>query len=73
MAYNEASKRATIKYVKANYDRIEIKVPKGCKSLVEAYATDKGESVNGLVNALLRTEMGLAEWPERKRQEDETC
>lgn len=61
LAYTEASKRATIKYMKANYDRIEIKVPKGRKTDVEAHAKSKGESVNSLVNALLRADMGLAD------------
>lgn len=61
MAYTEAQKRATIKYLKANYDRIEIKVPKGRKTAVEAHAKNKGESVNSLVNALLRADMGLTE------------
>ena len=66
MAYTEAGKRATMKYMKANYDRIEIKVPKGRKAAVEAHAKSEGESVNGLVNALLRGDMGLteSEWKE---------
>lgn len=70
MAYTKATMRAVDKYVKANYDRIEIKVPKGRKQAVEARAKQRGESVNGLVNALLRAEMGLSddEW----RQSDES-
>lgn len=70
MAYTKATMRAVDKYVKAKYDRIEIKVPKGRKQAVEAHAKQRGESVNGLVNALLRAEMGLSddEW----RQSDET-
>ena len=64
MAYTKATMRAVDKYVKNNYDRIEIKVPKGRKQAVEAYARGRGESVNGLVNGLLRAEMGLSddEW-----------
>ena len=61
MAYTEANKRATMKYIKANYDRLEIKIPKGRKAAVEAHAKAKGESINGLVNALLRADMGLSE------------
>lgn len=53
--------RAVDKYVRANYDRIEIKVPKGIKPLVEAHAKSKGESVNGFVNTLIRKDMGLTE------------
>ena len=46
------------------YDRMQIVVPKGQKAAVEAHASSKGESVNGLVNTLLRQDMGLteAEW-----------
>lgn len=64
MAITEAQKRAVAKYNAANYDRIEVKVPKGRKQAVEAHARERGESVNGLVNALLRGEMGLSdeEW-----------
>lgn len=64
MAYTKATMRAVDKYVKNNYDRIEVKVPKGRKQAIEAHAKHKGESVNGLVNALLRADMGLTadEW-----------
>lgn len=61
MAYTKAGMKAVDKYVKANYDRIEIKVPKGRKLTVEAHAESKGQSVNGLVNALLRQDIGLSE------------
>lgn len=61
MPYSKANMRAVDKYVKANYDRIDVKVPKGLKARIEAHARAKGESVNGLVNALLRQDMGLTE------------
>ena len=61
MAYTKATMRAVDKYVKSNYDRIEIKVPKGCKRAIEVHAKGKGESVNGLVNGLIRADMGLTE------------
>ena len=44
-----------------NYDRLAITIPKGQKQAVEAHAQGKGQSVNGLVNALLRDDMGLTE------------
>lgn len=69
MAYTKAGMKAVDKYVKENYDRLNIKIPKGRKSAVEAHAKSKGESVNGLVNALLRADMGLTE-DEWKRQEE---
>lgn len=45
----------------ALYDRLNIVIPKGRKQTVEAYAKSKNESVNNLVNELLRAEMGLSE------------
>ena len=45
----------------ALYDRLNIVIPKGLKQAVEAHAKSKGESVNGLVNELLRADMGLSE------------
>lgn len=59
---NSAAKiRANNKYAAKVYDRINLAIPKGRKADVEAHAKAKGESVNGLVNALLRADMGLTE------------
>lgn len=60
----KASTRAKNKYNAANYDNLRIVIPKGRKQAVEAHAKQRGESVNGLVNALLRADMGLSddEW-----------
>ena len=49
------------KYNTENYDSLRIVVPKGRKQTVEAYAKARGESINGLVNALLRSELGISE------------
>ena len=70
MAYTKATMRAVDKYVKNNYDSFIVRVPKGRKQAVEAHARQKEESVNGLVNALLRGDMGLSE-DEWKRGEEE--
>jgi len=70
MAMTEAKRRANKKWNDANmtakYDRISVLVPKGRKQAVEAFAREHGESVNGVVNRLLRAEMGLSEdeWKE---------
>ena len=72
MATSKAQQKAVHKYVRENYDRIGVTVPKGQKAAIEAHAKSKGQSVNGLVNALLRADMGLKEWPELPEdQEDE--
>ena len=58
-------------YNEKAYDRLAIPVPKGRKAAVEAHAQHKGESVNGLVNALLRADMGLSEAEWRKGEAEE--
>lgn len=47
-----------------SYDRLAITVPKGRKADIEAYATANGYSVNGLVNELLQSALGMPdeEW-----------
>jgi hypothetical protein len=72
MGYTEAGKRATIKYIKNNYDRVEIKVPKGQKATIEAAADAAGESVNMYTQKALLARMGLKEWPEMPDQREET-
>ncbi|MBQ8953202.1 MAG: hypothetical protein IJ048_03725 [Clostridia bacterium] len=59
-----ARTKANRKYNEKAYDRLAVTIPKGRKAAVEAHAQRKGESVNGLVNALLLADMGLseAEW-----------
>ena len=43
------------------YDAINLRIPKGRKAAFEAFAKARGESVNGLINQLMRREMGLSE------------
>ena len=66
----KASTRAQNKYNAKAYDNLRIVVPKGRKTDIEAHAKQKGESINGLVNTLLREDMGLtaAEWKERAEE-----
>ena len=52
---------ANNRYNDKAYDRINVAIPKGRKATVEAYAKARGESVNGLVNTLLRDAVGLSE------------
>ncbi len=53
MPYSDAQKRATAKYNAKAYDRIEVKVAKGKKAEIKAYAESKGESVNGFINRVI--------------------
>lgn len=61
MAYTKATMKAVDKYVKNNYDSFLVRVPKGRKKDLEDYAKERGESVNGLVNLLLREAMQRSE------------
>lgn len=39
---------------KEHYERIELKVPKGMKSVIKSFASDKGMSVNAYIQDLVR-------------------
>lgn len=51
------------------YDRLAITIPKGRKATVEARASELGESVNGYVGRLIRSDLGLSEesWKEGEK------
>lgn len=55
-ATSKAKLRANEKY-DSKFDSIRIRVPAGEFDKIKAYAASKGESVNGLVNRLLKQEM----------------
>lgn len=63
MPTTKAQQKAVHKYVKNNYDRMELTLPKGQKATVEAAAKAAGESVNQYTQRALLARMGLAEWP----------
>lgn len=50
MAVSKAQQKAVHKYVKANYDRQELTMPKGKKDQIKAHAEARGESVNAFIN-----------------------
>lgn len=49
-AVPKANQRAVNKYVKTNYDRINVTMPKGKKAVLQAHAEAHGESVNAFIN-----------------------
>ena len=71
MPATKSQQKAVNKYMKTNYDRLNIMLPKGRKRTVEAYAKARGESINNLVNILLRNELGIseAEWKRGDRSD----
>lgn len=46
---SKAQQKAVHKYVKANYDRLDLTIPKGNKDIIKAHAERRGESVNGFI------------------------
>lgn len=50
MPASKAQQKAVNKYMAANYDRINLTVPKGKKAEIQIYADANGESVNGFIN-----------------------
>ena len=49
MPVSKAQQKAVHKYVRANYDRLELTVPKGRKDEIKAHAAARGESVNAFI------------------------
>ena len=52
---SKAQQKAVHKYTKANYDRVELTVPKGRKAELQEHAAARGESLNGFVNRAIDT------------------
>ena len=50
MPASKAQQKAVDKYVKANYDRIEFKAPKGKKAIIQEHAAKMGESATAFIN-----------------------
>lgn len=57
MAYSDAQKEATARYNKKAYDRIEIKVKKGRKAHITAFAAQQNKSVNQFIVGLIEEAM----------------
>ena len=55
MTVSKAQQKATAKYVKNNYDRIEIKVSKGKKAVIETAAQEQNESVNTYIKKAIQS------------------
>ena len=57
MAVSKAQQKSVHKYVKNNYDRIDLTVPKGKKTEMKNHAESQGESLNGFVNRAINETM----------------
>ena len=47
---SKAQQKAVNKYMKSNYDRVNLIMPKGKKDIIQAHAAQQGESVNAYIN-----------------------
>ncbi len=70
MAKTKTSSAVKQRYNEKAYDRLAITIPKGKKALVEEYAATHDGSVNGVVNRLLRVELGISEEDWKRPAED---
>lgn len=50
MPISEAQQKAVNKYVKNNYDRINVTFPKGKKAIIQSHVAATGESINAFIN-----------------------
>ena len=53
MAISKAQQKAVNKYVKENYDRVNVNMPKGKKDCVQAHAARHGMSINAFINTAI--------------------
>ena len=56
MPVSKAQQKAVVKYIINNYDRIELKVIKGAKSLIVEAAKANNESINGYVKRAVKAQ-----------------
>ena len=47
--YTQAQNKATQKYIKANYDEIKLRLPKGKKEIIKDFAFKHNESINSFI------------------------
>lgn len=50
MPTSKAQQKAVNKYMAANYDRVNVTMPKGRRAFIKAAAAAAGESVNTYIN-----------------------
>lgn len=57
MAVPKANQKAVNRYVRENYDRINVTFRKGEREKIRAYAEAHGESVNAFITRVIRETM----------------
>lgn len=64
---SKAQQKAVNKYMKKNYDRVNLVMPKGRKDAIRTHAEKNGESLNSFINRAIDEAM------ERDEQADSDC
>ena len=57
MTVSKAQQKAVNKYMTANYDRVNLTLPKGQKDIIKAHADGMGESVNAFIGRAITNQM----------------
>ncbi len=57
MPVSKAQQKAVNKYMAANYDRVNLTLPKGRKAELQAHAQYQGESLNGFISRAIDGQM----------------
>ena len=57
MPASKAQQKAVNKYMAANYDRINLTIPKGQRDIIKAHADSQGESTNAFIGRAIQETM----------------
>lgn len=57
MPTTKAGQKAVNKYMRENYDRVNLTMPKGRKDEVKAHADTRGESLNAFINRAIDSQI----------------
>ena len=68
MPTSKAQQRAVSRYIKANYDRLELTVPTGQKDIIKTHAEARGESVNAFIGRAIAETMERDKAPQRPQK-----
>ena len=60
MATSKAAQKAVNKYISANYDRINVTVPKGKKDKYKAIAQAQGKSLNQFIIDCIENDINIS-------------
>lgn len=57
MPTTKAGQKAVNKYMRENYDRVNLTMPKGRKDEVKVHADTRGESLNAFINRAIDSQI----------------